>query len=137
MKKNLGLFSPIVFVAMTVAFTSCKHTTLADRAAKDAQDFTERYCPTPVQDMQRLDSVTFDRATLTLCYHYRLSGNADNMDAIKLARGKIKKALLEDLKNDTQVKAYKDAGYNFRYIFYSEKSNSVLMDEKFSKNNYK
>ena len=69
--------------------------------------------------------------------HYRLSGNADNMDAIKLARGKIKKALLEDLKNDTQVKAYKDAGYNFRYIFYSEKSKSVLMDEKFSKNNYK
>ena len=137
MKKNLYLIFFTVFIVLTVAFTSCKHTTLADRAAKDAQDFTERYCPTPVQNMQRLDSITFDRATLTLCYHYQLSGSADNLDAIKLVRGKIKKALLEDLKNDTRVKTYKDAGYNFRYIFYSEKSKSVLMEEKFSKNNYK
>lgn len=47
----------LAFVALL--FSGCHRTTLEDLAAKTAEDYTERYCPTPVENCQRTDSVTF------------------------------------------------------------------------------
>lgn len=137
MKKNLYTLL-FVSAAMTLSLTtSCRHTTLEDRAEKDAREFTERYCPTPEENMQRMDSLTFDRATHTFNYYYRLSGAADNIEAINKVRGQVKTALLNELKGNTTNKTYKDQGYNFRYIFHSASTGKKLFEERFTKKDYK
>lgn len=136
MRKFLGLLSYAAIALSAVALSACNHASLEDRAEKDARDFTERYCPTPVQNMQRTDSIVFDRATHTFNYYYRLSGAADDSQAVTKIRDRIRKALLSDLKGDTGSKTYKEQGYNFRYVLRSEKTKEILYEVKFTKNDY-
>lgn len=130
----------LLFTAITIfvaALPACNHASLEDRAEKEARDYTERYCPTPVQNMQRTDSIGFDRHTHTFSYYYRLNSAADNSQAIKKVRNKIKSALLSELKGNTGSKAYKEQGYNFRYVLRSEKTKEILYEVTFSEKDYK
>lgn len=76
MKKTL------ILALATLALTSCHRTNLEDLAAKTAEEYTERYCPTPFEDNQRTDSVGFDRVTHTFSYYYTLSGKIDNPEIL-------------------------------------------------------
>ena len=82
-------------VVMALLMVSC-HDSLDDRAEKEARNYTERYCPTPVQQNQRTDSLTFDRHTHTYNYYYTLTGPADNADVISDNRQKLKDVLVAD-----------------------------------------
>lgn len=84
-------------IAATLLLTSC-HDSLEDRAEKEAKKYTERYCPTPVRDNQRTDSLTFDRKTHTYNYYYTLVGPADNPDAINQNKAKLTKMLVQGVK---------------------------------------
>mgnify|MGYP001379948786 FL=1 len=137
MKKYFHLFPFVLTLIALVALASCKHDTLEDRAEKEAKAFTERYCPTPVQNMQRTDSVTFDRSTLTFNYYYRLTGAADDSQAVNKVQSKIKEALRNELISNTGSKAYKDKGYNFHYVIHSEKTKEVLYEVTFTPKDYK
>lgn len=137
MKKYFHLFPFVLTLIAVVALASCKHDTLEDRAEKEAKAFTERYCPTPVQNMQRTDSVTFDRSTLTFNYYYRLTGAADDSQAVNKVQSKIKEALRNELISNTGSKAYKDKGYNFHYVIHSEKTKEVLYEVTFTPKDYK
>ncbi|MBM6992642.1 MAG: hypothetical protein I3J02_05175 [Prevotella sp.] len=122
---------------MTVGgLSACHHVTLEDRAEQEAREFTQRYCPTPVKDFQRTDSVTFDRQTHTFNYYYQLSGAADNPETIKKMRGKLRTALVNDLVGNTGSKTFKEQGYNFRYVFVSEKTKEILFEEELTKKDY-
>lgn len=116
---------------------ACHHATLDDRAEQEARDFTQRYCPTPEKDMQRMDSISFDRTTHTFTYHCRLTGAADDSATISKLRGRIKTALLQDLVSNTGSKVYKDKGFGFRYVFRSHKTRKVLFEEHFGPKDYK
>ena len=94
-------------IAATLLLTSC-HDSLEDRAEKEAKKYTERYCPTPVRDNQRTDSLTFDRKTHTYNYYYTLVGPADNPDAINQNKAKLTKMLVQGVKNDTRMQTYKE-----------------------------
>lgn len=137
MKKYFHPFPFVLIFISVVALSSCKHDTLEDRAEKEAKAFTERYCPTPVQNMQRTDSVTFDRSTLTFNYYYRLTGAADDSQAVNKVQSKIKEALRNELISNTGSKAYKDKGYNFHYVIHSEKTKEVLYEVTFTSKDYK
>lgn len=123
--------------SVTFALSSCHRTTLEDQAENLAKEYTERYCPTPIKDMQRTDSMTFDRNTHTLSFYFTLTDQADNVDNMKLLQKKITKTLLDELKENTTFKVYKDAGYNFRYVFRSKSTNNILYEKNFSRKNYK
>lgn len=123
-----------IFIAVTSA--SCHKATLEDQAAKMAGDYTERYCPTPVKDMQRTDSITFDRETRTFNFYYTLTGRADSAENVNAAKNRITTALLNELKENMSYKTYKEAGYNFRYVFRSMRTHKVLYEHEFSKKNY-
>lgn len=111
----------------TLLLTSC-HDSLEDRAEKEAKKYTERYCPTPVRDNQRTDSLTFDRKTHTYNYYYTLVGPADNPDAINQNKAKLTKMLVQGVKNDTRMQTYKEAGFKFHFIYRSESTGKVLLD---------
>lgn len=114
-------------IAATLLMTSC-HDSLEDRAEKEAKKYTERYCPTPVRDNQRTDSLTFDRKTHTYNYYYTLVGPADNPEAINQNKAKLTKMLVQGVKNDTRMQTYKEAGFKFHFIYRSESTGKVLLD---------
>ena len=45
--------------------------------------------------------------------------------------------LLKELKNSSNLKVYKDEGYSFRYVYFSEKEKGTqLLDATFHKSDY-
>lgn len=125
---------PAVVVA---AFASCHHATLEDSAEKMAQEYTERYCPTPTNNMQRTDSVTFNRTGHTFNYYYTLIGDADNNEAVNKVSKQIESTLLTELRENTSLKVFKDAGYSFRYVFRSQSNKNILWEHTFTAKAYR
>ena len=108
----------ILFVLTAFLFGACQES-LEDRCEREAKEFTRRNCPTMITDEIMMDSMAFERATHTIHYYYKLTGNSDRADAYR--KDEVKDLLRKALKNTTSVQNYKDEGYNFNYIYCSEK----------------
>ena len=117
-----------------LTLTACQET-LEERCEREARDFTEKKCPFRVDRSTVMDSMTFDRASLTLTYSYTLNGLLD--DSAVVVRNNPRELLLGELKNATSLRLYKEAGYNFRYTFLSAaNSGKVIYDITFRPNDY-
>ena len=106
MKK---LFIAILLIPM---LSSC-HESLENRCAREAKEYTDKYCPTPVVNGTRTDSVTFQKATKTYTYHCSFVGELDNAQI--------------EIKDNTSIKKLKDAKYNFAYIVHSDKEPQKIL----------
>ena len=98
--------------------TACQES-LEEKCEREAREYTRRNCPAKVEENVVVDSMTFDRNTHTIHYHYRLTGLADKEGA--LDANQARQLLLKALKNTTALQACKDADYNFAYTYRSEK----------------
>ncbi|MBO6031179.1 MAG: hypothetical protein J6Q22_06885 [Prevotella sp.] len=108
---------------------------MEDKCARECVEFTKRKCPSAVAENMIVDSMTFDRASHTIQYYYKLTGTSDRADAYQ--EDQAKQLLKNALKNTTQVMVYKEAGYSFRYIYYSEKNpQTVYMDILLTEKDY-
>ena len=107
-----------VFTCLALLFAACQES-LEDKCEREAKAYTAKKCPYKMDETTIMDSLTFDKATHTIQYYYRLTGRADaegildSIQAVKLLR--------DELRNSTAMKLYKDNGYNFSYTFLSEK----------------
>ena len=118
-----------------VLLTSCQES-LEDRCQREAKEFTEKSCPRHIDTEIVLDSMTFEKATHTISYLYTLNGSLD--DTAKVDSAHFRELLLMEVKNSTNLKLYKDAGYSFRYTYYSEKdSGTKLFEATFRENDYR
>lgn len=125
----------IVITMMAIAFLTACQESLEDRCAREAKSYTEKKCPAPVGDNTTIDSIGFDKATHTMLYYYTLSGAADDAEAVASVNPRAN--LLQEIKNSTSIKAYKDAGYNFKYIYRSQKNpQTILFETTFTKKDY-
>ncbi|GAY27734.1 hypothetical protein PvtlMGM1_1034 [Prevotella sp. MGM1] len=98
--------------------------------------YTEKKCPAKLGENTTIDSLIFERESHTLHYYYTLTGNADNMGVFSSVD--IRKILLDEVKNSTSIKAYKDNGYNFAYTYLSGKDKGkVLFNATFTEKDYK
>ena len=113
----------ILFALATLILGACQES-LEDKCARECVEFTKRKCPSAVAQDMIIDSMTFDRASHTVQYYYKLTGASDCPDAYP--KDQAKDLLKNALKNTTQVMSYKEAGYNFRYIDYSEKNPQTI-----------
>ncbi|MBQ2674959.1 MAG: hypothetical protein IJG07_09815 [Prevotella sp.] len=128
MKKIIG----ICMAAMMVA--ACQES-LEDRCQREAKTYTEKHCPMPVGKDIVMDSMTFDKATHTISYVYTLSGQLDDSAVVQGANSRD--LLLQEVKNSTHLKLYKEAGYNFRYVYHSkQKKGTKLLEATFRKSDY-
>ena len=118
---------------MTALLASCQET-LEERAARESHDYTEKHCPAPVAYQVTMDSMTFDKVSHTFGYYYSLSGTLDDSTYIK--QNNPRDMLLQQVKNSTNLKMYKDAGYSFRYVYMSTKSKDTLFDVTFKQKDY-
>lgn len=126
----------LIFTLMAAATLAACQESLEDRCAREAKSYTEKKCPAPVGENTTIDSMVFDRQTHTMCYYYSLSGPAD--DSATIAKSDPYKVLLHEVRNATSTKAYKDAGYNFKYTYKSAKQpEKVLFEATFTPKDYK
>ena len=77
----------IIILLVGVAMLTACHESLEERAEREAKEFTEKNCPTPVRENTRTDSLTYDKESRTIGYWYTLCGQADNAEAIEGAKG--------------------------------------------------
>lgn len=128
MKKLLAF---IAFMAMVV---SCQES-LEEKAAREAKTYTQKNCPLKFSETMMIDSMTFDKATHTFHYYYTMMGPADTIVAVDEEQSRT--VLLEQLRNSTHLKAYKDEGYRFHYLYRSQKNpQTVYIDKTFGEKDY-
>lgn len=121
---------------LLLSLSACRNS-LEERAAQECKEYTEKKCPTPVVNDTRMDSMVFEPSSRTIHYYYSLVGNADNEQAVISKKTELRKALNDALKADAGTKGYKDAGFNFRYTYRSDKTPSkVLLDETYTEKDY-
>lgn len=116
------------FFLPLMALAACQES-LVDRAETDAREYTQKYCPTPAMQSMRNDSVTFDRSTLTFCYHYSALDLLDNAEVMNHFADKLAESLRINVADNTNLKVYKKAGYSFRYVMRSAKDPQRVLFE--------
>ena len=124
----------IVFASLALLFFACQES-LEDKCDREAKAYTAKKCPYKMDANTIMDSLTFDKATHTLQYYYRLTGLADKEGVLDSTQ--VVKLLRDELRNTTSMKLYKDNGYNFSYTFLSEKDpTKILYQVVLTKNDY-
>ena len=122
---------------IVLLFTVSCHKNLEERAEREARQYTEQCCPTPIVNFTRTDSVVFDRSTRTYHYFCSVSGRMDNAAVIKANQNSIMNSLRESIIQDTSIKAYKDAGFRFAYTLHSTlQPDSVYFHAEFGPKDY-
>ena len=117
----------IFWAVLITGIVSACHENLEQRAKREAREYTERNCPTPIVNYTRTDSVTFDRATKTYTYHESFWYEWDNDSLIMSNHDEIRKAMVESMRNNTKAKTEKDASFKFAYVARSASRPDVIL----------
>ena len=126
MKKKL------IYTAVLVSLLASCTESLEDKAAREAKEYTEKFCPTPYVNDSRTDSATFDKSTKTYVYYISLRNKADNKQVIEANKDKLHKIQKEALDNNPGLKKYKEEHFTFRFVYHSAKNpKEVLLDDLF------
>ena len=125
----------LALAALTLTLAACQES-LEEKAAREAREFTEKNCPSPVAENMVIDSMTYEPATRTLHYYYRLVG-FDDVKKLWENESEARRQLLYGLKNATAFKVYKDAGFRFAYTYYlDQNTGEIVYDFTFDKSEY-
>ena len=115
-------------------FTACQES-LEERCARECKEYTKKKCPVLVAKDIYLDSLTFSPSEHLLSYYYTVEGVLDDAEALQ--QHDIRGLLLKELKKSTGDKLYKDAGYSFRYVYFSGRQRGTqLVEATFRKSDY-
>lgn len=117
----------IIFMPLLALLFSACHETLADRAEREAREYTQRNCPTPVVNFTRTDSVGFDRKSNTYLYYCSFVDAFDDENVISKNRRQIHDGLYEAISTNMGLKVYVEAGFSFTYIVRSGKNPSKIL----------
>lgn len=122
----------LIYTALGLSLLASCTESLEDKAAREAKEYTEKYCPTPYVNDSRTDSATFDKSTKTYIYYISLRNKADNKQVINANKDKLHKIQKEALDNNPGLKKYKEEHFTFRFVYHSAKNpKEVLLDDLF------
>ena len=136
--QNHDKMKKFLFAAMAAFLLFSCQESLEDRAAREAQEFNRKFCPQRIDDNSRLDSFTFDKASHTFTRHFTIT-SADSLSAerAKEKQFELRKALVEEVKSDMNMRVFKENGYSFRFVAHSGLDTSiVLYDSTITKEDY-
>ena len=131
------MYKYLLVIFSCLFLLACGHESLEDRASREALEFTKKYCPTPVSNNTRTDSVVFYKSTKTYTYYCSFFGMFDDSNVINRVSVKIREGLSKGIIDNTNLKVYKDAGFNFEYVCFSTQfPKKVLFRAIFTKKDY-
>lgn len=130
-------YLPLLIMAISLVFGSCKKESFDERMQREVKDFTEKQCPKEMDPYTVMDSMTYDMVSKTLTYNYTVNGDLD-VDSLYDTEfdDLFSKKLFDNVKSSIQLKPYKEKGVSFRYVYCSRKSGKVLLDYTFTKEDY-
>lgn len=120
----------LFYAAACALLLSGCHESLEKRAQREAREFTEKYCPTPVQNYMRTDSVVFDTETKTYNYYCSVVNELDDRDVFNANRDKIVASFEQILNENTSFRVYKREGFNFAWTLRSAREPGVMYCHK-------
>ena len=126
----------LLFVALLLS-VSCQES-LPQRCARESKEYTAKNCPAKISDYIMLDSIAFDESDSTMQYFYSVSGLIDSVEMMSEHLEEYRTALRKDIRNSTNLKAYKDEKFKFQYVYLSKKNRGkVLLSLKYNYEDYK
>ena len=114
----------------------CCQESLENRAERESREFTKKNCPYQIDPQRTLDSMTFDKKTLTFSQYETIRGIGDDAAHFDKIKVQLRNALVNELHNDTNKRNYKKAGYSYRYVMRSESTGQVLFETTINKMEY-
>ena len=97
----------------------------------------KKFCPTPVSNYTRTDSVVFHPETKTYHYYCSFVDRMDDAEIINQNKQAIDEMLLKAIIQSTELKPYKEAGFSFAYTCHSDKDpKKVLFEANYTKKQY-
>ena len=125
-----------IIAGMAALLMAGCHESLEDRAIREAKEFTQKSCPMQVADGVTIDSMVFERQTLTVRYYYTLAGKLDTT-MTQEAINQTRQSMLEGVRNTPGLRNYKEAGFSFQYTYFSTKhKGEELADFRFTDKEY-
>lgn len=110
MKYLLILLSLLLLVA-------CQEKKL-DRFERETREYTERNCPKHVDAITVLDSIVFHNdGSLDYIYYYTVTLTDEQRETFIEKLDDIKDGVTKGIRNSIEVKAIKEAGLNFVYVY--------------------
>lgn len=134
-QNNRFVMKKYLLLPLSLALFSACHESIEERAEREAAEFTRKNCPVAVSEYIVNDSMTCDKDTRTIHYYYTVRGKADTT-AIDWSTAKPE--LVKGVKDATNLRLYKEHGFNFAYTYYSSKNkNKILVDVKITPKDYR
>ncbi len=119
----------LVFALITalVTLTSCQHESVEQQAEREAEEYTRRFCPTPVQNFSRTDSERYDPAFRVLLYICTFFDTFDNPEVVDRYRDRISTGLYNEIVNRPTMSKYVAADMQFIYIVRSDSNPDLVL----------
>lgn len=133
MKKKIIIYTLLACCALT----SCTRKSYEDQIAEAAAEFTQKQCPREIDNFTTIDSMVFDRDSLTIHYYYTLR---DKLDDKKYLTPSVvedfEENMLMKLRGDIHLKKEKEYGLTFAYHYISASTGKTLFELVFTKKDY-
>lgn len=127
----------IIIAICTIIIANACQESIEERAFRDSQEYTRKFCPTPPENDVITDGLVFDRSTRTQIYYMTFTGQIDDPQAIKENEDKLRLQLLETIRQNTSLNTYKKNGFNFRYVCRSKRENGkIILDIVYTEKDY-
>ncbi len=121
-------------VTSLLLLTSCQES-LEKRAERVMKEYSLKNCPMAIDQTVTMDSCAFETDSHTLHYYYTLQGAMDNDSTLN--KTAMRQLLVDALKNETTTRVFKEAGYNFKYTYYSQsKPGQLIFETMMTKDDY-
>ena len=108
-KYNKSLVIWIILFLFATCLVACQES-LEERCARETKEYTRKNCPIAVDEFTTQDSLSYNATTNTIHFYYSISGDTD-----KLKLPVVRTILLNELRNTTNFKIYKDDGFTLAY----------------------
>ncbi len=123
-------------VALLLA-ASCTES-FSERRQREAREFSQRECPRMVDAYIRMDSMAFVADPVGLVYYYTVLGELDNdslltPDVVE----DFRQRLLENIRNDINMRRDKEEGFTFTYHYTSESTGKTFIEASFGPEDYR
>lgn len=116
---------------------SCTRKSYEDQLEESAIEFTEKQCPRNIDDCTTIDSMVFERETLTIHYYYTLKGKLDDKKSLTNSVVEdFNENMLLKLRSDIHLKKEKEYGITFAYHYISSSTGKTLLNLVFTKEDY-
>jgi len=126
----------LALILTVLVLVSCQENRL-DRIEREAREYTVRNCPKPVDEITTLDSVVFHNdGSQNYTYYYKVMLTEEQHETFKSIIDDIREKTERGVRNSIELKAMKEAGLNFVYVYRDAATDKAIAKFSVMKEDY-